>query len=96
MKGLLTTVSTLIAVLAVPVLVFVALDYANHLRYATEAKRISDEWQRSEDLTLLKICGSFREFQKSPEGKDTHAMDDICNDVETRMYPWVVPPAKKG
>lgn len=89
-------VATLVVILAVPVVAFLTVDYANYLRYSRDMQHVFDESRRAQDLSLLKICGNYREFQKHPEGKDTHAMDDICNDVETRMYPWVVSPSTKG
>ena len=81
--------TTVIAIAAVPVVVFFAVDYANYLRYSRDMQRVFDEYRKAEDLSLLKLCGSYRKFQEMPEGKDTHAMDDICNDVESRMHPLV-------
>lgn len=77
-----TVLATVITIFAVPVTVAVALDYADHLRNVREIDRIQQEYQQRHYESLSGICKTYRDFQKRPEGRDTHAMDEICREVE--------------
>lgn len=84
MRDFLESMAVVAIISVVAVLAGIAFDYANWYANNREMQRLIQESRESEDRSMLEICKIYRQFQKTPDGRETTAMDKTCSELEER------------